>query len=61
VLDDNRWSVRMCGEYRCTESHDGTTEDCGGREETRREERDVHTSSVSITLRSHMIWPLVGV
>jgi len=63
MFDDNRWSVRMCGVYRCTESHDGTTEDCGGREgdEKRREERDIHTSSVSITLSSHMIWPLVGV
>ena len=41
MFDDSRWSVRMCGAYRCTESHDGRTEDCGGWEgdEKRREEK----------------------
>lgn len=47
MLDDNRWSVRMCGVYRCTESHDGTTEDCGGWEgEEKRRER--HTYIICI-------------
>ena len=42
MFDDNRWSVRMCGVYRCTESHDGTTEDCGGREGDEKRETYIH-------------------
>lgn len=63
VLDASMWRVRVyCGVWacRCAESHDSTTESCGRKEEER-EQTDRHTSSVSITLSSHMICPLVGV